>query len=237
MLAITSERDVVLCDCLEVIGIKGRSGEVGVEITGADAVHGNAILAPFGRKGAGEVDYAAFCCMIGSTSYNEISYKTVHRSDVDDAAEPSLDHLLTKFTGADECAIEVNVHLMFELVICDLFGRAYGSGAGIVHKDIYAAEFFDCSGNSSLHPFSVSNIASERENFYSEFFGDGFGVFFEEVLPAGKKYKICTLAGESLSHLEAKPGGGTRNNRYAAGKIKIIFHKRFTLSMFFRLEI
>ena len=237
LLSVTAERDVVLGDSLEVVRVEGCGGKVGVEVPGADAVHGDAVLAPFCSEGAGKIDNAALCSMIRSASYDEVTYQTVHRRDIDDTAETCLDHFLAEFTGADESTVKVDVHLVLELVVGDFLCRAYGSGAGIVHKDVDAAEFFDCGCDCLLDPFSVGDIACERKYFHAEFFGDCLCIFFEKVLPAGKKHKVCTLAGECLGHLETKSGRCAGNYCYAAGKVEIILHKRFTLRIFFRLEI
>jgi len=227
LLAIAAKRNALLRNCLEVIGIQSSGGEIGVEVAGADAVDGDAVLAPFGCECAGEVHHAALCCMIGRASADEVAHEAIHRSDVDDAAITCLDHLFTEFTCADESAEKVDLHLVLELIIGDFLGGSDGTGACIVHEDIYAAEFLHRCGNCCLHPLGVGDVACERKNLDAEFGGDGLCILFKKVHTTCKKHKICALAGECLGHLEAQASGCAGNDCYAAGEIEIIFHFKY----------
>ncbi len=227
LFAVTCERDVVLGDGLEVIGIQGCGGKIGVEVAGADAVDGDAVLAPFCCESAGEVDHTALCCMVGSASHDKVAHEAIHRSDVDDAAITGLDHLLTEFTCADEGSEEVDLHLVLELIVGDFLGGSDCSGACIVHEDIYAAELLDRCGDCCLHLFGIGDVACERKNLDTEFGIDGLRVFFKKVHTTCKKHKICALAGKCLGHLEAQACGCAGNDCYTAGEIEIIFHFQY----------
>ncbi len=84
--AVEGHGDGLLREVLEVFGIQGLRGQLGVEVARADGVDGDAALGQLRGSAAGEVDHRALGGMVGDGGNGGVAHKTVNGGDVDDAA-------------------------------------------------------------------------------------------------------------------------------------------------------
>lgn len=98
---------------LEEVGVECLLREWGVEVARTDGVDRDAILAPLGGQGAGEVDDATLGGVVRAGAGDLVAHQTVHGGDVDGAAVLGGNHgLLGHGTRDTERTEQIDVDLV-----------------------------------------------------------------------------------------------------------------------------
>lgn len=210
---------------LEEVAVQGGAGQVGVEVAGADGVDGDAVLAPLGGQGAGEVDDAALGRVVGGAAGDLVAHQAVHGGDVDDAPVLGGDHgLLRHGPGHPEGAEQVDVHLVGELRVGDVLGGGDGAGPGVVDQDVDAAQLLQHRVHHGVDGLGVGDVAADGQSRHAVFGGDLGGHGLDLVLPPGHGHNARALIGQRLGHLHTQSAGAAGDNGHLAGEVKIVLH-------------
>ena len=161
-----------------------------------------------------------------------VADQAVHGSDVDDAAVFCGNHgFLRNCAGNPEGPEEVDVHLIAELLIRDVFRGSDSARPRIVDQDINAAEFLHDGIHHRIDIGRVCDVTSHSKRLYSKLFGYFSRYFLNQILTACHSYDVCSLIGQGFCHLNTKSCGTTGNNRDLSFKIKIILHVSISCHM------
>ena len=122
-------------------GLERAHRHLAGEEAGADGVHSDVVLAPFGRQRAGEVDHRALGGVVGNGVHAAgVATQTGDGRHVDDAALLAGNHaVLGDVLAQDEIAAHVQVHHLVPGVHRVVFGRRAPGGACVVHEDVHMA--------------------------------------------------------------------------------------------------
>src|SRR5690554_4119301 len=104
--------------------IQQAAGHFGGEEAGADAVHVDVVLAPFGSQGPGEVDVGTFGGVVGDSVHAfGVTGQSGNGGGGDDLAGLAGNHAATAhFAGEEEGGVDVQVHHLVPGFVRVVFG-------------------------------------------------------------------------------------------------------------------